>query len=138
MREDRRLLVEIKANHPAKREACGGPWFTPRSRPRVCALARRGWPAWRAGGIQAEQQREFKATTYSRHTHPLASNPLARHFEANAPNQKGLADITYVPTREGWLHLAAIRYLPSRMVVGWAMSGRMSGRAKMERSRLAA
>ena len=47
-------------------------------------------------------------TTNSRHGYPIAPNRLARNFEATAPNQIWLADLTYIPTGEGWLYLAAI------------------------------
>ena len=47
---------------------------------------------------------------------------MNRQFEASAPNQKWVADITYVPTDEGWLYLAAVMDLFSRRVVGWSMA----------------
>jgi transposase InsO family protein len=60
-------------------------------------------------------------TTDSRHTLPIAPNLLARDFTAAAPNRIWLADITYIPTGEGWLYLAAVMDLFSRKIVGWAM-----------------
>jgi transposase InsO family protein len=60
-------------------------------------------------------------TTDSRHALPIAPNLLARDFTAAAPNRIWLADITYVPTGEGWLYLAAVMDLFSRKIVGWAM-----------------
>jgi putative transposase len=60
-------------------------------------------------------------TTDSRHTLPIAPNLLARDFTAAAPNRVWLADITYIPTGEGWLYLAAVMDLFSRKIVGWAM-----------------
>ena len=60
-------------------------------------------------------------TTDSRHALPIASNLLDRNFTAAAPNRVWLADITYIPTSEGWLYLAAIMDLYSRKIVGWAM-----------------
>ncbi len=60
-------------------------------------------------------------TTNSRHGYPIAPNRLARNFEAAAPNQVWLADLTYIPTGEGWLYLAAILDLHSRKIVGWSM-----------------
>ena len=60
-------------------------------------------------------------TTDSRHTLPIAPNLLARDFTAAAPNRVWLADITYIPTDEGWLYLAAVMDLFSRKIVGWAM-----------------
>jgi putative transposase len=60
-------------------------------------------------------------TTDSRHALPIAPNVLARDFTAAAPNRVWLADITYIPTDEGWLYLAAVMDLYSRKIVGWAM-----------------
>jgi len=60
-------------------------------------------------------------TTDSRHTLPIAPNLVARNFTAAAPNRVWLADITYIPTDEGWLYLAAVMDLYSRKIVGWAM-----------------
>jgi len=55
----------------------------------------------------------------------IADNILDRQFAASAPNQKWVADITYIDTAEGWLYLASILDLYSRRVVGWAMSERI-------------
>ena len=44
-------------------------------------------------------------TTDSKHAYPVAPNVLERDFDAAAPNQKWLADMTYIPTDEGWLYL---------------------------------
>jgi len=76
--------------------------------------------------LQSRQRRRFRVvTTDSKHAHPVAPNVLARDFTATAPNQKWLADLTYVPTAEGWLYLALILDLFSRKLVGWAMSDSM-------------
>ena len=56
---------------------------------------------------------------------PVADNLLDRNFTATAPNQKWLTDITYVPTREGWLYLATVLDVFSRRIVGWSMSERI-------------
>ncbi len=60
-------------------------------------------------------------TTDSRHGYPVAPNRLGRNFSAAHPNQVWLADLTYIPTGEGWLYLAAILDMHSRKVVGWCM-----------------
>ena len=76
--------------------------------------------------LQSRQRRRFRVvTTDSKHGHAVAPNVLARDFAARAPNQKWLADLTYVPTAEGWLYLALILDLYSRKFVGWAMSDSM-------------
>jgi transposase InsO family protein len=77
-------------------------------------------------GLQSHKRRRFRVvTTDSKHTHPVAPNVLQRDFEASRPNQKWLADMTYVPTDEGWLYLALVLELHSRKLVGWAMSETM-------------
>ena len=60
-------------------------------------------------------------TTDSQHSLPIAPNLIERNFVAAAPNQVWLADISYIPTGEGWLYLAAVMDLFSRKIVGWAM-----------------
>ena len=80
----------------------------------------------REHGLQSHKRRRFRVvTTDSKHAHPVAPNVLERDFEATAPNQKWLADMTYVPTGEGWLYLAMVLDLYARKLVGWAMSETM-------------
>ena len=80
----------------------------------------------RQEGIRPKQVRRFKATTNSNHTHPVAPNVLCRQFTASNVNQKWVADITYVPTHEGWLYLGAVLDLASRRVVGHSTHERMT------------
>jgi putative transposase len=80
----------------------------------------------RAEGLRARQARSFRSTTKRNESHHPASNLLQRDFGAERPDQKWLADITYIPTSEGWLYLAAILDLFGRRVVGWAMAERMT------------
>jgi putative transposase len=77
-------------------------------------------------GLRAKQTRRFRATTKRNKADLAAPNLLNRDFVAERPNQKWLADITYIPTLEGWLYLAAILDLFSRKIVGWAMADRMT------------
>ena len=87
----------------------------------------------RQAGVQSRKRRRFRVvTTDSKHAHPVAPNVLARDFAATAPNQKWLADLTYVPTAEGWLYLALILDLFSRKFVGWAMSASMPQELTLE------
>jgi putative transposase len=80
----------------------------------------------RRHGIRAimAQPRRVRSTD-SRHDLPIAPNPIARDVTAEAPNRVWLADITYILTAEGWLHLAAVMDLFSQKVVGWAMRDHM-------------
>jgi putative transposase len=57
----------------------------------------------------------------------IAPNRLDRAFAATAPNQKWVADFTYIWTSEGWLYVAAVLDLFSRRVVGWSMQATMTG-----------
>lgn len=133
VREDRRLLVEIRAVYLAKRQTYG----SPRIHAELKALGlrhgeKRVARLMRDNDIRAKQKRKFKVTTDSRHSHPVAPNLLERDFEAVAPNQKWVADITYIQTGEGWLYLAAILDLYSRIIVGWSMSSRMTRRLVLD------
>ena len=80
----------------------------------------------RLRGLQAKQTKRFKTTTKRNKAHAVAPNLLDRNFEAEQPDEKWLADITYIATREGWLYLGAIMDLYTRRIVGWAMSDRMT------------
>ncbi len=82
----------------------------------------------RRAGVAAKTKRKFRCTTDSSHGRPVAENVMDRQFEPEASNQAWTADITYIPTREGWLYLAAVEDLYSRRVVGWSMSERIDSR----------
>ena len=79
----------------------------------------------RGNDIRAKTARKFRHTTDSNHKLPVAANVLDRQFDPEAPNEKWVADITYIPTREGFLYLAVVEDLYSRRVVGWSMAGHM-------------
>ena len=72
-----------------------------------------------------EHARNRVCTTDSKQSLPVAANLLDRNFIADRPNQVWLADITYVPTGEGWLYLAVVLDLFTRKVVGWSMREHM-------------
>jgi putative transposase len=78
---------------------------------RLCARAKRRRPPLGSG---------------TRPEHFIAPNLLERQFEAAAPNQKWVADFSYIPTGEGWLYLAVVLDLFSHRAVGWSMSRVMS------------
>jgi transposase InsO family protein len=80
----------------------------------------------RQAGIHGKQTQLFRSTTRRNPEHPVAPNLLQRDFTAGRPDQIWLADITYIPTQEGWLYLAAVMDLCSRRIVGWAMDKRMT------------
>ena len=123
---DEVLLAEIQAIYQHNRRLYGSP--------RIHAeLKKHGWQCsrkrvarlMRHAHLRSVRQRPRRVqTTDSKHAHPVASNLLDRQFEAQRPNQKWVADITYIPTQNGWLYLAAVLDLFSRRIVGWAMSAR--------------
>jgi putative transposase len=74
-------------------------------------------------GLQARRgRRRAPRTTDSRHDLPVAPNLLGRRFAAERPDTVWLADISYLPTDEGWLYLAVIEDMASREIVGWSMA----------------
>jgi putative transposase len=124
---NRELLVAIRRVHAQHRERYGAPRIHAElraeghtlSRKRVARLMRRH-------GIRARAPRRYRVcTTDSKHSLPVAANLLDQNFVANRPDQVWLADITYIPTGEGWLYLAVILDLFTRKVVGWAMREHM-------------
>jgi transposase InsO family protein len=77
-------------------------------------------------GIRCKQKRRFKATTHSAHRLPVADNLLGQQFKVYRPNAVWVTDITYVPTDEGWLYLAAHKDLFTGEIVGYAMGERLT------------
>jgi putative transposase len=76
----------------------------------------------RLAGLRGCPQRRFKVTTQRDPSHPVADNLLKQDFAADGPNERWAADITYIPTRQGYLYLAVVMDLYSRRIVGWSMS----------------
>jgi putative transposase len=77
-------------------------------------------------GIRAKMVRRFKATTHSRSTQVMVPDLVRRQFMIHKPNHVWTSDITYVWTREGWVYLAVVLDLCSRMIVGWEISPRLT------------
>ena len=78
---------------------------------------------------QLKVRSKLEATTWGssqRLEHSIAANILDRQFEAAEPNQRWVADFTYVWTAEGWLYVAVVLNLYSRRSVGWSMSSGMT------------
>lgn len=80
----------------------------------------------KTAGLQAKMKRRFKVTTQVELLAKKAPNLLQQNFVSDRPNQRWVADITYVATAEGWLYVAAILDLFSRRIVGLAMNERMT------------
>jgi transposase InsO family protein len=124
------LLVEIRAVHAETRQRYGSPRIhaeLQQGRSVACCVNTVA-KLMRDDGIRAKSARKFRNTTDSNHSLPVAENLLDRQFVAQNPNERWVADITYIPTREGWLYLAAVEDLYSRMVVGWSMADHMESR----------
>jgi transposase InsO family protein len=124
--EDDALRPQIKAAFKKGRKNYGTRRIKDELKKSKTAVSRR-----RIGRLMQEEtlvvqtKRKFKVTTDSNHDKPIAPNLLEREFTVASPNTVYVGDITYIPTREGWLYLAVVIDLFSRSVVGWAMSSRM-------------
>ena len=131
VRQQRRdaLVVEIRAVHAEAKARYGSPRVHAEreARGRDCCVNTVA-KLMRDHDIRAKTARKFRQTTDSNHDLPVADNLLDRHFDPASPNESWVADITYIPTREGWLHLAAVEDLYSRRLVGWSMADHMESR----------
>jgi putative transposase len=117
------LVVEIRAVYAAARGAYGWPRVWRQLKAQGVRVGKlRVQRAMQRIGLRARGKRRFRVcTTDSNHALPIAPNLLARNFSVAAPNTVWTGDMTYIPTREGWLYLAAVLDLFSRRIVGWAM-----------------
>ncbi len=117
------LLADIRRIHKDKRRVYGSPRIHAQLQKEGHRCGRkRVERLMRANGIRAKQGKKHKPTTTdSDHALPIARNILNRQFVRARPNDAWVSDITYIPTAEGWLYLAAIMDLFSRRIVGWAM-----------------
>lgn len=77
-------------------------------------------------GMRSRTVKKHKATTNSNHTLPVHENTLNQQFSVSKPNEVWVADITYIPTDEGWLYLASVMDLFSRKIVGWHADSTMT------------
>ena len=125
----RRLTTLIEVVHAEHQQRCGSPRI-------YRELVAMGIPCsenfvarlMRLAGIQAKTKRRFRCTTDSRHNLPVAPNLLNRDFSILRVNRIWLTDITYIPTREGWLYLCTVEDLCSRRIVGWSLSAQINSR----------
>ncbi len=132
------LYFKIKAVYNANHGVYGSPRiYHELKKQGIACSENRVARLMRLRGLQAKQYRRFKSTTKRSKTQPAAHNLMKQDFEADQPNQKWLADITYIATLEGWLYLAAILDLYTRGIVGWAMSDRMTSALTVSALRMA-
>jgi transposase InsO family protein len=137
--KDQELVKMIKPIFEQSRRTYGSP--------RICAALRaqgqrcgknRIARLMRQSGLYARQKRRFRLqTTLSKHNLPLTQNWLAKVPAPARPNQVWLADITYIPTAEGWLFLAAELDACSRKIVGWSTREDLSAALVLEAWRMA-
>ncbi len=123
VRQDRHLAAQVADIHKEHKGRYGSPRIHRELRAHGQRVGRK-----RVARLMSEQglkgrcPRRFRRTTDSRHSKRIAPNLLERDFCADAPNTAWVGDITYIPTRQGWLYLAVLLDLFSRRVVGWALS----------------
>ncbi len=122
-REDARLAAEIQQIFLDHRQVYGSPRIHAVLKARGISCSRkRVVRLMQQLGISAQVKRTRKPTTKSEPGARFAPNALNREFTAEQPNTRWVTDTKAVETAEGWLYLAAIVDLFSRMVVGWAMA----------------
>jgi len=132
-KSNHRLLSEIRIVHRRSRRCYGSPRVTAElSESGFVCSENRVARLMRTNGIHARGRRKYRATTDSKHSYPVAPNLLDRQFTVDRPNAVWVSDITYIRTSEGWLYLAAIVDLYSRMVVGWSMGNRINGQLTLD------
>ena len=125
--ENRRLLSLIQSIHISSAENYGAikTWKALRSEGESCGRHRVA-RLRRNNGLVAKRIRRFRASYAARNSAPAAPNLLAQDFTADAPNRIWVSDITFIPTRKGWLYLAVVVDLYSRRVIGWSMNNRIN------------
>ena len=133
------LLVEIRAIHAEVKARYGSPRMYKElvARGHHCCVNTVA-KLMRDNDIRAKTARKFRVrTTDSNHDLPVADNLLGRQFDPDSANEAWVADITYIPTREGWLYLAVVEDLYARRVVGWSMADHLESRLVVDALALA-
>jgi putative transposase len=133
------LAVEIQTIHTAVKQRYGSPRMHAElvAKGLACSVNTVA-KIMKQLGIQAISHKKFRvSTTDSNHDFPVAANLVNRNFTATKPNEIWLADITYIPTQEGWLYLAAVEDLYSRRVDGWSMGEAMPSRLVVDALKMA-
>ena len=88
-------------------------------------------------GIEARRKRRFRVVVEHHKLAPPAPNRLDRRFRVARPDRVWAGDMTVIPTRAGWLHLAVLLDLYSRRVVGWAMGSQRTQALSLAALRMA-
>lgn len=126
--ENKLLKQEIESIYKKSKKTYGSPKI-------ALELNKKGWKVSRPRIARIMQKHGWRSlickkfrcsTTDSNHNLPVFENILNRNFKAERMSQKWVSDITYIPTRQGWLYLTTILDLYDRKVIGWAMSTTMT------------
>lgn len=123
-RDNERLLEQIRGVYNSRRRVYGSPRITAEinSKGTRCGKNRIA-RIMKANRIRAEIKRGFRRTTDSKHSYALAANLLIHRSQTE---RLWVSDITFIPTREGWLYVSAIMNVESRKIIGLSMSNRLS------------
>ncbi len=132
--ENARLTVRIRESFEQSDRTYGSPrvWRDLHAAGERCSENRVA-RLMRAAQLQARsKRRRLPIDSAQRIEAAIAPNMLERQFEAAAPNQKWVADFSYVWTAEGWLYVAGVMDLYSRRIVGWSMSESMNAQLVLD------
>jgi len=130
---NRRLLVKIREIYHQKKARYGSPRIHAELIHRGIQVSKgRVERLMRSDGIVARRALRHRRTNSHRDTQFVVENHLDRQFSAMSPNEKWVCDITFIPTRQGWLYLAVVLDLYSRAIVGWSMSKRINGQLVLD------
>lgn len=137
-KENAEMAAKIKSIYDDECSRAGAKRITKRLKAENIRIGRhRVARIMRLHGWRAKAARKYKATTNSNHGLPVAPNLLQQNFTASRPDEKYVSDITYIWTEEGWLYLAVVMDLYSRMVIGWAMHKRMTSKLVIDALQMA-
>lgn len=121
-KDDDALVVKVLEVHAKSRHTYGRPRIHDKLKKQgVCVSGKRLARVMNEQGVHGKVKKKFVITTDSDHPLEVAPNVLDRDFTASGPNQRWVGDITYLFTPEGWVYLAVVIDLYSRMVVGWSL-----------------
>jgi len=122
-KENQELTEQIRQIHQLSKQTYGSPRITQTLRDRSCKVSRqRVARLMQKAGIRSKMRKKYVATTDSKHTYRVAENLLDRNFKVGNIGQVWVSDITYIPTKQGWLYLTTVIDLGDRKVIGWALS----------------
>jgi transposase InsO family protein len=121
------LMTHIQTCYHASRGRYGSPRIHQDLRAQGMRVGRhRVARLMRLQGLRSVSRRRAWKRSGRAGSEVMAANTLRRAFTATRPNEKWVSDITYVPTRQGWLYVAVLMDLYSRRIVGWAMEEQMT------------